>query len=85
MDVDGTAGEVCALDDELDAFPYFVGLTNALKGTAPTAASRARGDMPSVIGVSIMPGAIAPTRILNGANSRAQVTVFAANAAFDAT
>ena len=32
MDIDGAASEIRALDDELDAFPYFVGLTNALKG-----------------------------------------------------
>ena len=38
--------------------------------------------MPCVIGVSIMPGATAPTRMPNGANSRDQVTVFAASAAF---
>ena len=34
------------------------------------------------IGVSTMPGATAPTRTPNGANSRDQVTVFAASAAF---
>jgi hypothetical protein len=32
-----------------------------------------------------MPGAIAPTRTPNAANSRAHVTVFAASAAFAAT
>jgi hypothetical protein len=37
--------------------------------------------MPCVIGVSIMPGAIAATRIPNGANSRDHVRVFAASAA----
>ena len=41
--------------------------------------------MPFVIGVSIMPGAIAQTRMPYGANSRAHVSVFAASAAFAAT
>src|SRR6185503_4743630 len=50
-------------------------------GIAATSASRAFWFMPAVIGVSTMPGAIAPTRMPNGANSCDQVLVFVASAA----
>ena len=53
-------------------------------GMAATSASRAFWFIPCVIGVSIMPGATAPTRTPNAANSRDQVTVFAASADFAA-
>jgi hypothetical protein len=54
-------------------------------GMAATSASRAFWFMPRVIGVSVMPGAMAPTRMPNGANSCARVTVLAVSAAFAAT
>ena len=54
-------------------------------GMAATSRSRDFWFIPAVIGVSIIPGAMAPTRIPKGANSLAQVTVLAASAALAAT